>query len=155
MFILSLDPGLTVGWASFRKPNSRDGYASGQWTYDAVGFVHQLDLIHAMNPLDLVVYERFDYRSGLAKANLTPVENIGVLKYWLDLNQVQSEEQWPHMAVGPKAFYNDDRLKLLGVYNVGHKHANDAMRHLLYYLSFGSGTRLGESRIHELKKGGE
>lgn len=40
------------------------------------------------------------------------------------------------MAQHAKAFWNDDNLKACGLYSPGQKHARDALRHLLFYLTF-------------------
>jgi len=149
--ILWLDPGGTVGWANFQKPNQRDGYTSGQFDHSETW--DQLNLAFELWNIDLLGYESFQYRNNLPRADLTPVENIGVIQEWARQHHVETYSQVPGQAVGKQAFFTDDRLKVLGLYKPGKKHANDAMRHLLYYLSFGPGTRLGEDVIVKLKGG--
>lgn len=157
MYIIWFDPGVTVGWASFQKPNDRDGYQSGQFDHETqwsqLDMIHnyRLGLTHTSSGIDLLGYEEFQYRNGLSRADLTPVENIGVIKEWAKQNKVTTYSQVPGQAVGKNAFFNDERLKVLGLHKPGMKHANDAMRHLLYYLSFGPGVRLGEEVIQKLK----
>jgi hypothetical protein len=41
------------------------------------------------------------------------------------------------MAQQAKAFWTDEKLKLVGLYEPGMKHARDALRHLLYLICFG------------------
>jgi hypothetical protein len=154
MLLLALDPGFTTGWAMFRKPNNRDGYTSGQVKGGIVIYDWLMGFIAAeafdMPMPDLIIYETFKYRQ-LPKADLTPVEAIGVIKLFAKQYNIPLHDQNPAQAVGEKAFWSDDRLKHLGLYQVGKVHANDAMRHLLYYLGFGPGVQIGEDNIRKLK----
>lgn len=81
---------------------------------------------------DLVV-ERFDYRQGQAKAVLTGVEVIGIIKEWCR----QKGRGGPTMQQGAQAkhYFTDPRLREAGLWKPGKRytHAMDALRHLLYY----------------------
>src|SRR5580765_6285706 len=88
-FILSLDPGTTTGWALFSKPNSRNGYRSGQIENGALGIWTSLEtgaIAFENWPPDTVVCESFQYRPKLDKAVLEPVEVIGAVKVWCSIN---------------------------------------------------------------------
>jgi len=142
MTIIALDPGRTVGWATFKKPNARDGYKSGQIKWDATWSLLDSALIET-HDIHLVV-ESFKHRQ-LPKIDYTPVEVIGVVKEWARQNDVNITWQTPSQA---KFFWTDERLKDYTLYRPGKPHANDAMRHLLYYLNFHpSGRLLGEGVI--------
>lgn len=77
-----------------------------------------------------MVYESFQFRSGLPKAVLTPVEVIGVVKEWA------RQKDWALVSQTPaegKFFFTDDRLKAMQLWKPGKPHAMDALRHLLYF----------------------
>jgi hypothetical protein len=92
-----------------------------------------LDMGSYQNGIDAIICESFQYRPHLPKANLTPVEVIGVVKEWCRQNSVKYFPQTPAMG---KGFYTDDRLKERQLYKVGKPHANDAMRHLMFFMNF-------------------
>lgn len=142
MKLLAFDPGRTVGWATFQKPRE---YRSGQFPEDRTRvWLDAYHLLPGMTPIDLLIVERFTYRSNLPKADLTPVEVIGVIKEWSRQNHVDIVWQTPAQG---KFYFTDDRLKEMELYRVGQPHANDATRHLLYYLGFGGGITLGEDVV--------
>jgi len=134
--VIALDPGGTTGVSTY------DGDVWGH--YQLGPTEHHRELYHALDATepDVVVYERFQYqRRELTRGvalNLDAVEYIGVVKFWhaLHLN-VDLVCQTPHQA---KKFWDDDKLKTLGLYITGAPHANDATRHLLYYVTFNRGT---------------
>ena len=142
MRLLALDPGRTVGWAAFDKGASGERYHSGQVKDDQVWHLLESSKLN-LKGLDLLIVESFKYRQ-LPKADLTPVEVIGIVKEWARQFQVDVTWQTPSQA---KFFFTDDRIKKLGLYQPGKPHAMDAMRHLLYYLGFGKGVVLGEEVI--------
>src|SRR5580765_1276941 len=130
--ILALDPGTTTGWASFEKPNNRDGYRSGQIPNGAVGVWMSLEFDEVLRGIpDTIVCESFQYRPKLDKAVLEPVEVIGAAKVWAYIHEVKMVFQTPAMRM----WWTDERLKQMDLYKPGHPHANDAMRHLLYLMN--------------------
>ena len=150
MLILALDPGVTTGWATFQKPNRRDGYRSGQTKGPIWVLLESGLMVPQAEEKFVVIYETFTFRQ-IPKADLTPVEVIGVIKEWARQKEVPLVPQSP--AEG-KGFFSDDKLKVLQLYRPGHPHANDAMRHLLFYLSFGHGIQVGEGIIDKLRPRG-
>jgi hypothetical protein len=131
MFLVALDPGVTVGWATFQ---TGERYKSGQWLHYKTWSM--LDTGAFQRGIDVVIYESFQYRPHMPKVNLTPVEVIGVVKEWCRQNKVQCVGQTPAQG---KAFWTDERLQKMHLYKPGKPHANDATRHLLYYMYFGKG----------------
>src|SRR3954447_25039318 len=132
--ILALDPGTTTGWASFTKPNERDGYQSGQISNGAIGTWKSLDVSWALfggEEPDTIVCESFQYRPHIDKAVLEPVEVIGVVRVYCWEHDIKLVFQTP----AQRMWWTDERLKSMGVYKPGNPHANDAMRHLLIYLN--------------------
>lgn len=132
--MVSFDPGETTGWATFQKPNSRDGYRSGQIKHNIHGVWAFLETscgeVFSQYP-DVIVFETFDYRPRLDKANLVPVEVIGVIKIWAASHDIPLKPQHP----GQRMWWSDEKLKRSRLYRPGKPHANDAMRHLLTYLN--------------------
>src|SRR5690606_19133575 len=127
MRYVALDPGGTTGWAYFDE----EGWERNQFNRIAH---HQAlyDALMEANPGVLIV-ETFVYRKGLDDVNLMAREYIGVAKLWWQQNRTKSDivMQTPAQA---KNFITDKKLKALGLQVPGAPHANDATRHLLYYL---------------------
>lgn len=139
--IMALDPGVTTGAAL--------------WTPEGTLFAWQIfspekpfskiwkDLTY-YRPETLVV-ESFNYQRR-DKVDLSPMAVIGCIHTW---NQVASPaskvvHQSPAQA---KVFWTDDKLKKMVEWQVGEPHANDAKRHLFYYM-----TKIGDKRwINQLK----
>jgi len=134
--LLALDPGATVGWASFHLPNKeRQGYRMGQIRNEALwGLLESTKMPIDDQDVENVhlVVEMFVYRYR-PKVDLTPAESVGVIKEWARQNDVKVSWQAPSQAM---YFWTDDRLKDYGLYLPARPHANDAMRHLLYFLHF-------------------
>jgi len=161
--LLSLDPGATTGWCLFVKGAPGERYHTGQVSQDKIwsllvssrlaqivgGGQHD----HNYDPDLTIICESFQHRQ-LPKVDLTPVEVIGVVKEWARQNNV--EIVWQTAAQG-KAFWDDNRLANLDLLRrpkTTWRHANDAMRHMLWYLGFGKGVRLGEATSIMPKRGG-
>jgi len=129
MRIISFDPGGTTGIAFFDSDlDLIESWQSGNvehhaW-YEAV--VHE-------NKPDIVVCENFEWRAHHGrKVELISREYIGVLKLLSILLGFKLELQSP--ATG-KAFWTDDKIKRLSLWSTGSPHANDAVRHLLTYIT--------------------
>jgi hypothetical protein len=82
---------------------------------------------------DHVVTENFHYRRAQIHAELMSRDYIGVLRLWCQLNNHELQVQSPGDA---KGFWTDTKLKRLELYTPGKPHANDAVRHLLLYVTF-------------------
>jgi hypothetical protein len=159
--IIGLDPGGTTGVAIARNCLPRD---KGPVEYESFemdtsgrdggkyyGLMRELLRRRDRDGLLLVhiVCEDFDFRqdqTGIAlrgyarsKIDYTPAEILGALRVLCAQYSLVLHTQ---KAAQGKGFWDDDKLKRLGVYNVGHRHGNDAMRHLLYYQCF----TLGDER---------
>jgi hypothetical protein len=78
-----------------------------------------------------ILYERFDKRDN-DFAKLISAEYIGVVKEWCQANNVEPISQGSDV----KKWASDDKLIRTGLLikpKTKWKHANDAMRHFLYY----------------------
>lgn len=111
---------MTTGWA-----HQEDGII----TAGQIQAQNVWDLLERLNPEE-IVYESFQKRPD-KHADLTPVEVIGRIKEWAEQNVVRLHAQ---TYASVKFYWTDKRLRALGLYQVGKKHANDALRHLCKYI---------------------
>jgi hypothetical protein len=132
MKLLSLDPGGTTGFAI----RDSEVIRGGQLAWDE-HHRHLWDLLDFERP-DAVVCEEFQYQirrnQGVDMPGIVLVskEYIGVAKIWCDLRGKVYHEQ----KLSSLKFWDDDKLKKIGLYEPGKPHRNDAVRHLLYYITF-------------------
>jgi hypothetical protein len=110
----------------------------------------RLMLSELLTPGTIFVGERFLFLhefAARAKIDLTAPEYIGVAKLTLQtLTYPEADVVWQNasMACGKTAFWGDnskpgggnEKIKKLGLWLPGKRHAMDALRHLLYYISF-------------------
>lgn len=146
--ILAFDPGGTTGVARCVLPPTPQYDPVALWHFDAWQIGQPDDSHHV--ELDrmlydrlpsVIVYEDFQYRpyagddgdKRRAQLNLVSKEYVGVLKLYCYYNRVPLVKHTPSMGL---QFVKDKRLKSLGLHQPGRDHANDATRHLLYYLVF-------------------
>jgi hypothetical protein len=67
-------------------------------------------------------------------SQVTTVQYIGVFKLAAEQLMIPMTLQMAHLA---KTFASDDKLQRFGLYQTAMKHANDSIRHGMYYLLFG------------------
>ena len=123
MIYVSLDPGKTTGVCIWEDSH----FVTNQITAKAAGFGEWLDQLQRM---DVLIYESFQYRR-LPNVELTAVELIGVVKYWAYSKDVHVMAQPP----SSKTLWDDKKLRRVELYKPNAPHANDAARHMLYYIS--------------------
>jgi hypothetical protein len=139
MRILSLDPGKRTGWCHGWVGS--DGMLMLEPGEDDVSLGGMYDMLsRAVEQGAHIIYEDFAYRNyARTGLDLTPVKIIGVIELYREWHEPFVTFTKQSAATG-KAFYNDDRLKKLGVYwPHGKGHARDATRHLLQWANFGAG----------------
>jgi hypothetical protein len=147
--VLGLDPGGTTGWATYtaqviactkgcKRECRHHEFFEEKWKVGHLGpDEHHGELYALMEHLDVtnftVVCESFEFRQNRQRdnINLMSKEYIGVTKLFGVERKTLVVFQTAGMA---KPFVTDDKLKAMGKYTKGYKHANDAMRHLIYYL---------------------
>jgi hypothetical protein len=131
--LMAIDPGKANGWAVFtdKSKPEKSGTLDPSGLY---GLLESEEITH-------LVYE--SYRLYATHANqmigddfIAP-QVIGVIKYLCEKRGIPYWEQPATL----KAYYNDNRLKKLGLY-VPVDHRRDAIRHGLYFLNFGKGQKL-------------
>jgi hypothetical protein len=121
--VVALDPGLTIGICILHED---DSYEHRQFVPAQYPHPHEMlfDILSEINP-KVVVYERFDFRAAKNGAVLTGVEYIGVIELYA---QIKCLEIFKISPSDGKAFWTDNKLRLLGMYKRGMPHANDATR---------------------------
>jgi hypothetical protein len=166
MRIIAIDPGPTTGICIYDHFEMSDrsnaflvkpGYDKREFMFDQVNvnsaaqylwFWEQLNF-WCNNPDTHVVLERFNFRKDerdRTKIIYTPAEIVGIVRLWCQKNNVHCELQ---MASEAKAgFWDDDKLRRLGLYKSGSKHAMDALKHCMQYLTF---TLNDQYYIYKLK----
>lgn len=124
MSILALDPGLTTGFC---------GNFDGRIVHGQVPPQDIWRTLHSFAPKQLIV-EAFIWQPR-HKVDLTPVEVIGRIREWSEQANIPIIQEFTLSIV--KHFFPDERLKEMDAFFPGERHANDAARHLLYYMKFG------------------
>lgn len=134
--LLCLDPGQTTGWAVFSGGDLED---CGQLdTQDPVAFFMEVTALVESYLPGQILFEEYRVRgnkfSEHVGSEVVTIQNIGALKV------IAFEQGLPTPAQQgaglAKGFGTDSKLKMWGLYNTGHRHANDAIRHGVYYLLF-------------------
>jgi len=148
--VIALDPGGTTGWAEWSSTPYHGGvgiwehYTCGQIGEPGLDYHLELDEFLGSRRTEnfIVIDETFEFRQGdndREGIDLISREYIGVAKRWCQENGVRHVKQSPGEAKGfipdkPKnGLAANEKLKVLGLWVPGKRHAMDAMRHLLYY----------------------
>jgi hypothetical protein len=128
--ILSLDPGVTTGFAI--------KFDNGEVKADQVKCSHRAmyDMLVQLDP-DEIVFERFTYQRR-DKVVLWPVEVIGIIRLFAEQFEVPLFAQTPAQAMN---LFTDDKIKAMDLWVPGLVHGMDAMRHLLYYMVITKGEK--------------
>jgi hypothetical protein len=132
MRIIAFDPGGETGWAKYTQVGDKRTITKGEVIYDD-HHAWLYDELHFFAP-QLVITERFDYRSNKKHVELISVEYIGVMRLFCNKYGVDLVQQT--QLKGHKGLWTDDKLKVLGLHTPSKGgHANDAVRQLLYHLT--------------------
>ena len=138
--VLALDPGGTTGLAMGRIRNNNLLFATTQERMTLLQMYTLLESI-APDPKWHVVWETFEYRyRGRPGLDQTPIKLIALME--LMGETYNGNRWWPQTAAEGKAYYTDERLKQMSLYQKGNPHARDALRHLLRWCTFGFGGTL-------------
>jgi hypothetical protein len=91
----------------------------------------------AVHYLDLILFEEYRVRGNKFKehvgSEVVTIQNIGAVKVVADELAVPLAKQSAGMA---KGFATDAKLRRWGLWQTNQRHANDAVRHGVYYLLF-------------------
>lgn len=134
--LLCFDPGQTTGWALFE--NSKLIKCGQLATYPVKNCIVSLTkFINEIAP-DYVVIE--EYRVYAHKAedhaqnDMHTSRLIGALEYYLVITSIGYEMRGAGLA---KGFATDEKLRDWNFWQVGERHARDAIRHGVYFLCHG------------------
>lgn len=137
--VSALDPGITTGWAFGLIDDGAMRVTSGQQEWDHLGLYNWLEY---QKP-EYIVCERFQFRQRQDNLELFSRELIGVTNLYVKQHKdVQLHMQSPSEALG--GYFKNEKLKHDHVYEKGKPHANDAMRHLLYWFTFKQGYQFNQ-----------
>ena len=127
-FFIWLDPGKTTGVACYQLYAAR--FKSFQGDFNEVG-----DEVEVMLDVEsgnaAIGWEQYLVTKGRAGTASYSLEMIGVLKR---LAYVHHAVVLPAMPSSARKLGDDPKLRALGWYKPGLRHANDAANHLLAYL---------------------
>jgi hypothetical protein len=144
MIVLAVDPGGTTGLATYDVAND----CVRSWQLEGVHHLRLWKVLDDLKP-NRIVYEVFDNRGNHA-AQLDAVEYIGVLRLWAITHDRPIIGQHPGDV---KQQWTDQKLRTIQYYSAGRPHANDAMRHLLYFYTVGLKDYLFARRYKEMSNG--
>lgn len=122
--IVTYDPGLTTGWASLHN----DEYEVGQ--IDSSYLPNVVDHLNSYAP-EILGYEDFKHRPQMISSELYSMQVIGVIRLWRQI--LIEDEPFCYLPAQAKAFWSDDKIKALHLWNPGQPDAMDALRVLLTY----------------------
>jgi hypothetical protein len=143
--VLSLDPGGTTGWAAMSydssKPIVLGRPTDGDWVVGQLGpHEHHLELRELLYkfPTATIVCESFEFRQYRQRDNINLMsrEYIGIVKlFGQERGGLKSTLPVVFQTAGAaKPFVTDEKLKIMGLWVPGQKHARDALRHMVTYL---------------------
>lgn len=123
--IAGFDPGTTTGMSML----TNNVISSTQIRPENYPHPHEslYDVLSAIKPKK-IVYEQFHFRQGMDGAVFKGIEYIGVMELWAQHNYVEVITITPSDG---KGFWDDRKLKALGLYKPAFIHGMDAIRVLL------------------------
>lgn len=137
--ILAFDPGETTGVALLHRTQTTIHVRSWQiQTSDLISAHEIVKPIIAEKDNDIVVCE--DYKVYGWKTQQHSWSSLHTPKLIGTISSLCADSNIPlrmQMAQQVKYFCTDEKLRYWGVYNSGNRHANDAVRHAVYYFLFG------------------
>jgi len=137
MKIIAVDPGGTTGIAEY------DTVTEDLLQFQIGPDEHHLELyryLWAAQP-DILICERFNYQRRELDKGVSLVlisrEYIGVCKLYIRATAEarENETSWAMQQPAAMRLFTDRQLKRIGVYRPAMVHANDATRHLFYYMT--------------------
>lgn len=81
---------------------------------------------------DVIVCERFDFMQNKKGVDYTPVEYIGVIHLYCQSTGTRLYFQGRDIK-SKKSFWDEKKLRFLGLYEPGLGHAMDALKHRLHF----------------------
>lgn len=135
---IALDPGETTGIAVFDSRSGGPRFTVGQIETKNIG--PSFDMLRSAFRMAEPDHVRFeDYRiygwkaDDHAWSNLHTSQFIGAIECALHDTGILGTRL---LAQNPKKWWTDEKLKGTGMWATGVRHGRDAVRHLLYYMTF-------------------
>lgn len=137
--ILAVDPGGTTGWATYRHELENAGQLAPQ-EFCVMAHVLASEWGEELT----IVVERFTISQRTLRAtkagSYDAIEQIGVCRYVS--KAYCGRDIVMQQPADVMSLVTDDRLRALDWYHPGMPHANDALRHLTYFLARNRGLRI-------------
>jgi len=132
LFVVGLDPGNTTGYSYWHGSALLE---SGELRLHKTANI--VDLLYSFPSIDQFVVEEYRIYPNRAKQHIghdlfTP-RIIGAVEAFAHIKNVPVHFQPASLG---KSHFTDTRLKHLGLFRKGHRHANDAIRHVAHWLIF-------------------
>lgn len=139
--VLALDPGETTGWSMLQVDPSQAIFLLDQGQFKSwpleEGLKGLTAIVNKYEP-SFIVYEAYHvYAWRLNEhtfSEVPTIQLIGMIKTIALQRSIKFGEQ---TAQTGKAFFTDARLKTLGIFFEGQKHARDSLRHACQFVTFG------------------
>lgn len=154
--VVAIDPGITTGYAVGLIENGEMGVISGQTVWNELGLWTELN----RSTPDVLIYETFEFRNQPSKAKHNRIELfsrnlIGIMNLYADQANLPDSRKicllYKQTPFTGKSYYSDNHLKKDKLYKpLKGGHANDAVRHLLQWFTFGPGYKYNEKGYRPL-----
>lgn len=133
MRILAIDPGVDTGFSKTPDGRSADVWENnfGKLSPASPHLAFHATLVKVMP--DVIVCERFDFRQNKRGVDYTPVEYIGVIHMYCQSTDTPLYLQGQDITSPKKAFWDEKKLRFLGLYREGMTHGMDALKHRLHF----------------------
>lgn len=147
--VVAIDPGITTGYAVGLIEQGEMGVISGQTVWNELALWTELN----RSTPDVLIYETFEFRNQPSRQKLNRIELfsrnlIGVMNLYAQQTKCVLRQQTPFTG---KQYYTDNHLKKDKLYKpLKGGHANDAVRHLLQWFTFGPGYKHNEKGYRPL-----
>jgi hypothetical protein len=144
--VLAIDPGKTTGYAFGLIDDETKEMEIDAWQRADIHLEFYNNLWRA-DPHHIVC-ESFEFRQGKQRTGLElySKELIGVLNLFHQ-REALPPRLWFQTAAKGKGYFDNSRLRELGIYITGQEHTRDAIRHLMQWITFEAGYRLGVKRV--------
>ena len=134
--IIGIDPGEKTGIGLYDTVTQNRDFIEVEGGYD--GFLKWVDDSYPLlSSVDIVIVEKFTLRSQEFVANTTPLEIMGMLKYFEHIGEFRNDLVWCTPAQH-KSLISDAAMKRGGMYpprgQVKGGHSADGMRLICWYM---------------------
>ena len=149
---IALDPGITTGIVTIGL--SETGFPGFEINQEVDSCYDLYQLLEWLRP-NQIICEDFEYRSWEKSVELFSVQLIGVVNLYAQrmadvsrtvslVDTTKTVELVLQKAATGKGYFKDSKIKELGLWVPRKPHGMDALRHMLHWLTFGSGYQFKE-----------